>query len=95
MQLWEKLLLNIKSDELKANRKNISQQIGIMKKNGEDTSAIQEQVRKQGDEIKALDEKQAELDELQKNLLMNIPNTPDETTPLGFDDSQNIEIKKE
>ena len=39
----------------------------IMKKNGEDTTAIQEQVRLQGEEIKALDEKQAELDELQRN----------------------------
>ena len=66
----------IKADELKANRKNISQQIGIMKKNGEDTTAIQEQVRQQGEEIKALDEKQAELDELQRNLLLNIPNHP-------------------
>ena len=84
----------LKADELRAQRKEISQKIGMMKKNGEDTSAIQEQVRLQGDEIKALDEKQVELDELQRNLLLNIPNTPDETTPLGFDDSQNVEIKK-
>ena len=45
------------ADELRAKRKSESQKIGMMKKNGENTDAIQEEVRKLGDEVKALEEK--------------------------------------
>ena len=44
------------ADELRAKRKSESQKIGMMKKNGENTDAIQEEVRKLGDEIKELEE---------------------------------------
>jgi len=83
-----------KADALRSDRKNISQQVGMLKKEGKDTTEIQENVRKLGDQIKELEEKEVELNEKQKNLLLNIPNTPDETTPVGSDESANIEIKK-
>jgi len=82
-----------KADGLRAERKNISQQVGILKKEGKDTSEIQENVRKLGEEIKELEEKELELNEKQKSLLLNIPNTPDETTPVGNDESANLVIK--
>ena len=65
----ERRQIQTKADELRAKRKNESQKIGIMKKNGENTDAIQEDVRKIGDEIKVLEEKQVELDEKQRDLL--------------------------
>lgn len=77
------------ADELRAKRKNESQKIGELKKNGENTDAIQEEVRKMGDEIKLLEEKEAEFDEKQRVLLLNIPNTPDETTPIGYSEENN------
>ena len=39
----------------------------MMKKNGENTDAIQEEVRKLGDEIKVLEEKQVEFDTKQRD----------------------------
>ena len=39
------------ADELRAKRKSESQKIGMLKKSGENTDAIQEEVRKLGDEI--------------------------------------------
>ncbi|MBE7706556.1 MAG: serine--tRNA ligase [Cyanobacteria bacterium SIG30] len=77
------------ADELKAKRKNESQKIGLMKKNGENTDAIQEEVRILGDKIKELEEKQALLDNEQREALLYIPNTPAEETPIGSDDSAN------
>ena len=65
----ERRQIQTKADELRAKRKNESQKIGIMKKNGENTDAIQENERKIGDEIKVLEEKQVELDEKQRDLL--------------------------
>ena len=64
-----------------------------MKKNGENTDTIQEEVRKLGDDIKQLEEKEIELNDKQRNLLLSIPNMPSETTPIGSDDSANV-VKK-
>lgn len=81
--------IQAEADELRSKRKNESQKIGMMKKNGENTDAIQEEVRTLGDEIKALEEKQIELDNAQKDLLLHIPNIPDETTPIGKSEYDN------
>lgn len=81
------------ADELRAKRKSESQKIGMMKKNGENTDAIQEEVRKLGDEVKALEEKQIELDNIQRDMLLRTPNTPDESTPIGTSEDDNIPVK--
>ncbi len=81
--------IQFEADELKAKRKNESQKIGLMKKNGENTDAIQEEVRAMGDKIKELEEKQAQLDNEQRQALLYIPNTPSEDTPIGSDDTSN------
>ena len=81
------------ADELRAKRKSESQKIGMMKKNGENTDAIQEEVRKLGDEVKALEEKQVELDNIQRDMLLRTPNTPDESTPIGASEDDNIPVK--
>ena len=80
-------------DNLRATRKTESNKIGAMKKDGIDTTELQAQIRKMGDDIKTLEEKLTELDVAQKEALLFIPNTPDETTPIGADDSANVEIK--
>lgn len=85
----ERRAVQTEADELRAKRKTESQKIGEMKKNGENTDAIQEEVRKWGDEIKILEEREVELDQKQKTLLLNIPNTPDETTPIGTSEEDN------
>jgi seryl-tRNA synthetase len=65
-----------------------------MKKQGVDASKIQEEVRELGDKIKELENRQVELDEKQRTLLLYIPNIPDEQTPVGRDESFNIEVSK-
>ncbi len=82
-----------KADNLRAERKNISLQVGQLKKEGKDTTEIQDNVRKIGEEIKELEEKETDLNEKQKSLLLNLPNTPDETTPVGHDESANAVVK--
>ena len=53
----ERRKVQTKADELRAKRKSESQKIGLMKKNGENTDEIQEDVRVLGDEIKELEER--------------------------------------
>ena len=81
------------ADELRSKRKSESQKIGMMKKNGENTDAVQEEVRKLGDEIKELEEKQVDLDNIQRDMLLRTPNIPDETTPVGTSEDDNIPVK--
>lgn len=90
----ERRKIQTKADELRAKRKSESQKIGLMKKNGENTDKIQEEVRVLGDEIKEFEEKQTELDVKQKDILLHIPNIPDETTPIGASDADNVEVYK-
>lgn len=89
----ERRELQVKADNLRSLRKNSSQDIGRLKKEGKDTGELQEKVRQIGEKIKQLEEKENELNEKQKNFLLNIPNTPDETTPAGSDETANIIIK--
>lgn len=90
----ERRKIQTKADELRAKRKSESQKIGLMKKNGENTDKIQEEVRVLGYEIKEFEEKQTELDAKQKDILLHIPNIPDETTPIGASDADNVEVYK-
>ncbi|NLF82743.1 MAG: serine--tRNA ligase [Candidatus Gastranaerophilales bacterium] len=83
----------LKADNLRAQRKNMSQDIGRLKKEGANTTELQETVRQIGEEISALEAQEAELNEKQRNILLNIPNIPDETTPVGTDESANVVIK--
>lgn len=90
----ERRKIQTKADELRAKRKSESQKIGLMKKNGENTDEIQEDVRVLGDEIKELEEKQNALDFKQRDILLHIPNIPDETTPIGASEADNVEVYK-
>ena len=82
------------ADELRAKRKNMSQQIGLLKKEGKNTDEIQYEVKEMGEEISKLEEKEQELDAQQRQLLLSTPNIPDETTPIGASDAENVEIKR-
>ena len=90
----ERRKIQFATDELRAKRKSESQKIGEMKKAGQNTDEIQAEVKKIGDEIKELEEKQNALDEKQRNLLLNIPNIPDESTPIGTSEDDNVEVYK-
>lgn len=85
----ERRAVQTQADELRAKRKRESQQIGELKKKGENTDKIQEDVRKIGEEIKILEEKEVEFDQKQRDLLLRFPNTPDETTPIGASEDDN------
>ena len=81
-----------KADELRSKRKNLSKEIGIAMKDGKDTSDLQAHVKQMGDEISALEEQERELGAKQQNLLLSIPNTPDETTPIGTSEDDNVVV---
>ena len=66
-----------------ADRKRLSKEIGGARGRGEDSSALEERVRKIGDEIAELVRQTAEAEDRQRALLLNIPNLPRAEVPQG------------
>ena len=81
-------------EQKKAQQNEINKKIPQMKKNGEDTTEIFAQMRELGAEIKADDEKVREIDEELRKYMLSIPNIPNESVPVGVDDSENVEIRR-
>ena len=78
---------------LKGERNKTSKQIGALRKQGEDTSTIQAEVRRMGERITALDEQVRAIDVRFLEAQLCIPNTPCASTPVGSDESANVEIR--
>ena len=80
--------------QLQNNRKTISKQIGILKSQGQDTFAIETEVRGINDQISALDV-EAEASAVRQNaLLLNIPNLTHEACPIGKDETANPVVRE-
>ena len=86
-------LLN-EAEQLKTQRNTTSKKIGAMKKAGEDTTAISAEMRAVGDKISALDNELREVEENLRDILLHIPNIPKDDVPIGKDDSENPEIRR-
>lgn len=79
--------------QLQSKRKQTSKEIGALRAQGEDSSAIETEVKKLGELIKALDETSATAEGRQTALLLRIPNLPHEGCPLGADEDANPEVR--
>ena len=82
------------AQQLMAQRNAETQEIGKLKKAGEDTSARQQSVRAMGDRITTLEQQAGALDDSFRELMAGIPNTPHESVPTGKGEADNVEIKK-
>ena len=81
-------------EALKNKQNTVSKQIPIMKKEGKDTAPVFEEMNEIKGKIKDLDSEIAVLDEKLKNIVMTIPNIPNEKVKKGLSDADNEEIRK-
>lgn len=79
--------------QLQADRKKTSKEIGILRSKGEDSSAIESQVKKLGERIKELDGQASQAQARQDDLLLNIPNLPHDGCPEGENEESNPVIR--
>lgn len=86
--------LSAKKEALKARQNAASKDIPKIKKEGGDISAIMAEMNAVKAAIKEDDDELAELEAKQKSLIYEFPNIPSPTTPLGKDDSENVEIRR-
>ena len=86
--------LSSKRDQLKARQNAAGKMIPQLKKEGKDTSELMAEMNAVKDAIKADDEELTALENKQKSIMYEFPNIPSETTPIGKDDSENVEIRR-
>ena len=84
------------ADDLRANRKKISKEIGALMAQGkkEEAEAKKEEVNKNAARLEELSAMETELQAKVKEIMMVIPNIIDPSVPIGKDDSENVEIQK-
>ena len=87
-----KTLLRVES--LKEKRNSGSKEVAVKKKAGEDTTALQNEIRALGEEIKALDDKSAEIQNELDELALKLPNMPHSSVPKGKDEHDNVEMRR-
>jgi len=84
-RLWE---------EAQHKRKSISQEIGRLMRQGEDVSSLKGEVRVLGERMEAAEKEKQSVQEQLQSLVLEIPNLPHESVPLGRDERDNLEIRQ-
>ncbi|MCB2166790.1 MAG: serine--tRNA ligase [Deltaproteobacteria bacterium] len=83
----KKILLEIEA--LRHKRNVVSDQIATMKKDGETAEATMAEMREVSSQIKALDRTLSENEAVMQTILMQIPNIPHGSVPIGQDENDN------
>lgn len=83
--------LLVSTEELKARRNKVSDEIGLKKRNKEDASDVIAEMQQVSADIKGMDEQVEQLDSQIENIALHLPNMPNESIPVGPDEDSNRE----
>ncbi|AKH64562.1 MULTISPECIES: serine--tRNA ligase [Photorhabdus] len=87
-------VLQVETETLQAERNSRSKAIGAAKSRGEDIDPLRQEVNQLGEK---LDTAKSELEKLQaeiRDLVLSIPNMPDDSAPIGKDENDNLEVSR-
>jgi len=82
------------TENLQAKRNAASKQIGMAKAKGEDVSAVMAEVAGLGEQLKANEERLQQIQQQIQELLLNVPNLPQDSVPVGKDETDNQEVRR-
>ncbi|GHV24022.1 serine--tRNA ligase [Clostridia bacterium] len=83
-----------KVEEMQAEQNAMSKKIPELKKNGQNSDELMKNLKVLSENIAKKNNNLAELEKQQKDLLLQIPNIPHESVPVGKDDDNNKEIRR-
>jgi len=86
--------LLVQVEDLRAERNRVSEEIGTLKRAGGDASGMVEAMREVGKRIKELEEALREVEGEQEQLALEIPNIPDDSTPEGTTEDENVIVRE-
>ena len=90
----ERKAIQGETQDLQARRNQLSKQVGMMKGKGEDASELMAQVSAQADQLKALEQKLADVQVRLNDFLGVIPNVPHTSVPPGKTSDDNPEVRR-
>lgn len=82
------------AEELRNRRNVVSEEVGKLRKQKQDAAKLIEEMKGVSDRIREFDEKLKSLEEGINGFLLNVPNIPDESVPVGKDETGNVEVRK-
>ncbi|MFJ2107558.1 serine--tRNA ligase [Streptomyces microflavus] len=86
---------NIRSaDELRAESKRVASEVQQTAKQGGDIAKLKERARQLKDEIREIEAGQEQVQEQLRDLLLSIPNLPDDAAPDGDSDAFAVEVRR-
>ena len=90
----QRLSLVRESDELREKRNKVSEEIAALKRQKQDASTLIEQMQGVAARIKELEERQKDTEQKAREFLLTLPNIPHGSTPVGKDETENVEVRK-
>jgi seryl-tRNA synthetase len=90
----ERKSLQIRTEQMQAQRNALSRQIGQAKAKGEDASALMAEVNAIAREQKAGAERLEAIQSELSQMLLGVPNLPQDSVPVGTDESANVEVRR-
>ena len=86
--------LQVRTEELQAQKNAGAKKIGELKRSGENADDLLAQMEKVSDEMKTAENELRDLQAVITNASLAIPNLPDDSVPVGADESDNVEVRK-
>src|SRR4030042_1076705 len=82
------------AEELRNRRNVVSEEIGRLRIQKQDASNLIDEMKLVSDQIKAFDAQLKMLEENTNEFLLNMPNVPHHSVPVGKDETGNVEIRR-
>ena len=90
----ERKVLQVEVESLQSDRKNLSNEFGKLKSEGNDTGELKDQIDQINNALKLKDSLLQAILEKMNTFLLDIPNIPHESTPVGKNEDNNVVIRK-
>ena len=81
-------------EKMKAKQNSVTKDIPVLKKKGEDISSLMLEMKELSNKIADMNTNLSSIESCQRDILLKIPNIPNESVPIGKDDSDNIEMRR-
>src|SRR5690606_21636036 len=82
------------TEQLKNVRNEVTKKIAELKREKKNADELILEMRTVGDKIKAFDDELREVEQELQQILLQIPNIPHESVPIGKDENDNVEVRK-
>lgn len=90
----ERKVLQVEVESLQSDRKNLSNEFGKLKSEGKDTGELKDQIDQINNALKLKDSLLQAILEKMNTFLLDIPNIPHESTPVGKNEDNNVVVRK-